>query len=72
MLSEAAAEINSGVISADSVFGSLASIGCDWDAVVVAHMDEVSSSWVAVRRSCSSPDRGKNCRCGLPVRAVGR
>lgn len=41
MLAESAAEVNTGVINADSVFGSLASIGCDWDAVVVAHMDEV-------------------------------
>jgi hypothetical protein len=42
MLAEAAAEIESGVINADNVFDSLASIGCDWDAVVVAHMNEVS------------------------------
>jgi len=43
MLAESAAEVNSGVINAETVFGSLASIGCDWDAVVVAHMDEVGS-----------------------------
>lgn len=41
-LAEAAAELTSGVISADAVFGSLASIGCDWDAAVVVHMDDVS------------------------------
>jgi hypothetical protein len=42
MLAESAAEINSGIIDAESIFGSLSSIGCDWDAVVVAHIDEVS------------------------------
>ncbi|KAL1412776.1 hypothetical protein Q8F55_000524 [Vanrija albida] len=45
-LLEAANEVSSGVISADSVFGTLKSIGCDWDAIVVAHQDELHQSHI--------------------------
>lgn len=39
---DAAEAITSGVISAEEVFGTMASLGCDWDTLVVAHVDEVS------------------------------
>lgn len=47
---EAANEVSSGVINADSVFNTLKTIGCDWDAIVVAHQDEVGGvpSWAGL------------------------
>ncbi|TXT10875.1 hypothetical protein VHUM_02380 [Vanrija humicola] len=45
-LLEAANEVKSGVISADAVFGTLKTIGCDWDAIVVAHQDELHQSHI--------------------------
>lgn len=39
-LAEAGAEVTSGAIAAHSVFGSIGSLGCNWDAVVVVHMDD--------------------------------
>lgn len=41
-LDEAREALTSGVIGADAVFGSLETIGCDWNMVVVVHKDEVS------------------------------
>ncbi|WOO82333.1 uncharacterized protein LOC62_04G005827 [Vanrija pseudolonga] len=45
-LLEAANEVSSGVINADSVFNTLKTIGCDWDAIVVAHQDELHQSHI--------------------------
>jgi hypothetical protein len=41
-LTGAAEEVTSGVILADEVYGTLATLGCDWDALVVVHVDDVS------------------------------
>lgn len=41
-LSEAQEVLTSGVVGADAVFGTLESVGCDWDAAVVIRQDEVS------------------------------
>ncbi|BEJ11745.1 hypothetical protein CspHIS471_0202050 [Cutaneotrichosporon sp. HIS471] len=45
-LDEARAELTSGVIGADVMFESLETIGCDWDMVVVAHMDELHQAQI--------------------------
>lgn len=41
-LSDAATEITSGVIAAEEIYGTLETLGCDWDALVVVHVDDVS------------------------------
>jgi hypothetical protein len=46
---DAAEAITSGVISAEEVFGTMASLGCDWDTLVVAHVDEVSDGSTVTR-----------------------
>ncbi|GFZ48743.1 hypothetical protein JCM24511_06492 [Saitozyma sp. JCM 24511] len=43
---DAAEAITSGVISAEEVFGTMASLGCDWDTLVVAHVDELHQSHI--------------------------
>jgi hypothetical protein len=45
-LDEARAELTTGVLGADAVFGSLESLGCDWDMVVVAHVDELHQTQI--------------------------
>ncbi|GMK56367.1 hypothetical protein CspeluHIS016_0302070 [Cutaneotrichosporon spelunceum] len=45
-LDEARAELTSGVIGADAVFGSLETIGCDWDMAVVVRMDELHQTQI--------------------------
>lgn len=50
-LTEAQDVLTSGVIGADAVFGTLESVGCDWDMVVVVRQDEVSE----IRRSNGRP-----------------
>ncbi|CAK9783001.1 hypothetical protein CC85DRAFT_286534 [Cutaneotrichosporon oleaginosum] len=45
-LDEARAELTSGVIGADAVFGSLESLGCDWDLAVVARVDELHQTQI--------------------------
>ena len=41
-LTEAADEINSGVIGADEIYGTIHGLGCDWETLMVVHVDEVS------------------------------
>lgn len=41
-LTEAAEEINSGVIGADEIYGTIHGLGCDWETLMVVHVDEVS------------------------------
>ena len=50
-LTGAAEEITSGVILADEVYGTLATLGCDWDALVVVHVDGVSVAIGPLARS---------------------
>ena len=42
-LTEAAEEINSGVIGADEVYGTVHGLGCEWETLMVVHVDGVSS-----------------------------
>ena len=41
-LAEAQAEISSGVIAADEIYGVISTLGCDWNTLVVGHVDKVS------------------------------
>ena len=66
-LTEAAEEINSGVIGADEIYGTIHGLGCDWETLMVVHVDEVSLSEVGMllplwyEPSCQSP------RCHLLI-----
>ena len=40
-LSGAQNEVTSGVIAAEEIYGTIASIGCDWTTLVVGHADGV-------------------------------
>ena len=41
-LKDAAREITSGVIPADEIYATMASLGCNWETMVVAHVEDVS------------------------------
>ena len=41
---ETAAEVSSGLIDAEDVYGSLHTLGCDWETLMVVHVDEVSQT----------------------------
>jgi hypothetical protein len=41
-LTEAAEEINSGVIGADEVYGTIHGLGCDWETLMVVNVEGVS------------------------------
>lgn len=41
-LADAKDALTSGVIAAEEVYGSLSSLGCDWDALAVVHVEDVS------------------------------
>lgn len=53
-IQETAEAITSGVIGAEEVYATMSSLGCDWDVLVVAHMEDVSCRIARL----SSPDRG--------------
>ena len=62
-LTEAAEEINSGVIGADEIYGTIHGLGCDWETLMVVHVDEVS---FATKRHASA----SVVRVVLPVASV--
>jgi hypothetical protein len=41
-LTDAAEEINSGVIGADEVYGTVHGLGCDWETLMVVNVEGVS------------------------------
>ena len=41
-LADAAEEINTGVIGADEVYGTVHGLGCEWETLMVVHVDGVS------------------------------
>jgi hypothetical protein len=41
-LTDAAEEINTGVIGADEVYGTVHGLGCDWETLMVVHVEGVS------------------------------
>lgn len=43
-LSGAQEEVTSGVVAAEEIYGTLSSLGCDWDTLVIAHSEGVSRS----------------------------
>ncbi|KAL7418502.1 hypothetical protein Q5752_006960 [Cryptotrichosporon argae] len=45
-LADAAGEITSGVIAADGVYSALPSLGCDFDTLVVVHVDDLHHSHI--------------------------
>lgn len=46
-MTDAAEEINTGVIGADEVYGTVHGLGCDWETLMVVHVDGVSSYFPA-------------------------
>jgi hypothetical protein len=41
-LIETAGEVSSGLIDAEEVYGAIHSLGCDWETLMVVHVDGVS------------------------------
>lgn len=45
-LVETAAEVSSGLIDAEAVYETIHTLGCDWETLMVVHVDEVSQDSV--------------------------
>ena len=61
-LTDAAEEINSGVIGADEVYGTVHGLGCDWETLMVVNVEGVSlashfSRSLRLRRQGSTTDK---------------
>lgn len=41
-LLETAGEVSSGLIDAEEVYGTVHSLGCDWETLMIVHVDQVS------------------------------
>jgi hypothetical protein len=66
-LTDAAEEINSGVIGADEVYGTVHGLGCDWETLMVVNVEGVSlasftlqgvcgTAWIAVSQVDYTPE----------------
>jgi len=64
-LTDAAEEINSGVIGADEVYGTVHGLGCDWETLMVVNVEGVSLASYYSR--CQR--RRSNCCITSPFRS---
>ncbi|RXK36546.1 hypothetical protein M231_06205 [Tremella mesenterica] len=55
-LREAASEITTGVISADAIYSSLSSLGCDWNTIVSVQVEDLHQSHLSSLPLPASPD----------------
>ncbi|KAI9634103.1 uncharacterized protein MKK02DRAFT_38774 [Dioszegia hungarica] len=55
-LREAQEALTSGVIAADEIYRTLPTLGCEWDRVVVVHMDELHHSHIPSLKIASAAD----------------
>ena len=59
-LKDAAEEINSGVIGADEVYGTVHGLGCDWETLMVVNVEGVSLASLQFEVSASLASRAQN------------
>jgi hypothetical protein len=53
-LTDAAEEINSGVIGADEVYGTVHGLGCDWETLMVVNVEGVSLASFTLQGVCGT------------------